>query len=277
VILDCESAYVEGSLVHGSRLVSVSQMVADEVDSADRLTNAAKTVLERLVALGRVTSLDNARMVAYGSAASSLESLDVVALPLENAGPESSGAFGAIASALLPVKKTGFEANLVPRRLRYRRNQLQLVPTYILIFLTVVLGILMLIREPYQLMVYAFKLDLDVQKITPDIADVARQEAELNRISEKYRALTGHIRGRDANLEALRDLARVLADAVWLTNYTYQDGALTVTGFAPSATEVQRVLEDSPLFREVTFTSSVTKDATGKDRFTLKAAIEVTR
>lgn len=268
VVLDCEGGYVEASLVQGDRLTSVTE-------TAEETPGAAKAAVDRLLSLGRVASPESARVIVYGATSGSLEDVERVALPIENAKLESSARFGAIASALSGLKKTAFDSNLVPRQLRYRQNQVQFIPAYALVALTVLLGVAMAAREPYQTMVYASKLDAEIRKIAPEVREVSSQEAELNKLSEKYRALAAHLQARDHNLEVMRELSRSLPPTAWLTSYSYQDGAVTISGFAAAASEVQKVLEDAALFKDVQFTTSVTRDASGKDRFTLKASVEV--
>lgn len=267
IVLDCETGYVEASLLQGNRLTSVT-------DHTGETGSAAKAAVERLLALGRVSSPERARVIVYGSASASLESFERIAIPMENAKAESSDRFGAVASALAGLKKTAFDSNLVPRQLRYRQNQLQLIPTYVLIVLAVLLGMAIAAREPYQAMLYGSQLETEIQQIAPQVREVSSQEAELNKLSEKYRALVSHLEMRDSNLEAMKELSRSLPAAAWLASYTYQDGAISISGFAVSASEVQKALEDAALFKDVQFTTSVTRDAAGKDRFTLKASVE---
>jgi type IV pilus assembly PilN-like protein len=50
---------------------------------------------------------------------------------------------------------------------------------------------------------------------------------------------------------------------------------MQIAGFSESAAAIQKLLEDSPLFRDVQFTTSIVRDAVGKDRFNLRASIEV--
>jgi Tfp pilus assembly protein PilN len=145
------------------------------------------------------------------------------------------------------------------------------------VLLAVALGILLIAREPYQLAAYASILDAEIQKLTPVARDVSLQETQLNNLSAKHRTLTSHFQNRDSNLEVLRELSRALPDAAWLSSYSYQDGAITISGFADASSEVQRIVEDSPLFKDALFTSPVSRDASGKDRFTLKATVEVPR
>ena len=193
-------------------------------------------------------------------------------MPLE--GPSNAPAnFGAIASALLGVR-SGFRSNLIPDELRNRRNHLQLIPTYGLIVLLVALGVLTWVREPYQQLAYADRLDQEVQRLSPEVHSAADQEAQLNRLSEQLRALDGVVRGRDPNLEALRELARMLPTGTWLTSYQYQDNTVTLSGVSESAAAIQKLVEDSPIFRDAKFTSSITRDSYGKDRFVIRAGIE---
>ena len=268
VVLGCEANYVEGALIQGSRLGSLTL-------KGETVAQQAKGVVERLLSQGRVSSPAAARLIVYGSEAGLVDASDMPALPIEDMKSRSRDAFGAIAASMAGVKRTVFGANLVPKDLRHRRSQLQLLPTYFLLLLALFAGIALLVRNPYQLIAYASRIDSEVQIVAPQVRDVSLQEAQLNDLSLKHRALTAHFQNRDSNLEALRELSRLLPQPAWLSSYSYQDGAITISGFADAASEVQRVLEDSQLFKDALFTSPVTRDATGKDRFTLKATMEV--
>lgn len=270
VVLDCEDSFVEGVIIQASRVTSLTVKGSD-------VNAQARSVAEQLMSVGRVQSPENVRVVLHGSASSAFETIPTVPLPLENARSDSSRVFGTIAAALAGIKRSAFNVNLVPADQRYRRNQLQLIPTYALVGLTVLAGIAMIVREPYQSSVYASKLDTEIRKISPEIKEVSAQEAELNRLSEKYRALFGHFQSRDLNLEAMRELSHVLPPTAWLTNYIYQNDSVTISGFAQSASEIQKALEDSPVFKDVQFVNSVTRDANGKDRFSVKATLEGTK
>ena len=135
----------------------------------------------------------------------------------------------------------------------------------------------MLLRESYQSTVYASKLDQEIRITSPQARQVSAQAVELDRLALKYRALLANLQQKDYALESLRELSAALPPTAWLTNYVYQDGTVTISGTAASASEVQKVLEDTPLFRDVQFTSSVARDPDGREHFSLKASIEVPR
>jgi Tfp pilus assembly protein PilN len=270
VVLNCESGYTEGAVIQDGRLTSVRQ-------TGDDSPATVNAVVEQLLSMARLEKPENARLLIYGPGSAALEDVQPVSLGLENAPANASGRFGAICSALSVSKKTGFECNLVPENLRFRTSQLRLVPTYVLLLLTVLLGGAMLLREPYQSTLYASKLDHEIQLVAPQVKEVSSQAAELDRLAKKYRALLANLQNKDYSLESLRELAGSLPATAWLTNYTYQDGSVTITGVAASASEVQKVLEATALFKDVQFTSSVSRDADGKEHFSLKASIEVPR
>jgi Tfp pilus assembly protein PilN len=267
VVLDCEPGYVEGCLVQAGQMCSASNSGPDVVENA-------RIATERLMALGRLDNPESARVIAYGSQSSLIDAAAADA-PFENGNPESMQRFGAIASALNGLKKTAFESNLVPKYARYHQSRVQLIPTYVLLLVAGLLGVAMLLREPYQMMAYASQLQDEIRRVSTAAREVSRQQSELNKLSERYRALSQHFQNRDYNLEAIRQLARILPATAWISSYAYQDNAITITGLADSASEIQKSLEDDPLFKDVQFTGAVNKDPKGKDRFTLKANIEV--
>ena len=266
IVLGCEPGSVEGALVNGSQL---SALTAD----GDNVQDQAQSVVERLLALGRVELPESVKLLAHGSAAEGLSS-DVQRPPLENAGPASTRHFGAIAAALLGLRHSAFDANLVPTALRHRYNRLLLVPTFVLAFIAVLLSVAWFVRSPYQTLVYGERIDQEIHRLLPQVKDVNLQEAELENMNKRFRTLSMHLRNRDANLEALRELSRILPPDTWINSYTYQDSAVSLSGLSNSAAQVQKVLEDSPLFRDAQLTSTITKDASGKDRFSLRTALE---
>ncbi|HYR89048.1 MAG TPA: PilN domain-containing protein [Terriglobia bacterium] len=268
VILHLQQSCTEGVVVNGSFLAA---MTAPSTEG----TIAPKAFVDRLLSVAKLPSGDGSRLLVCGRDLDPSFTEENPHLPLENAKLEASGDFGALATALLPLKESAFKSNLVPPQLRYRESQLRLIPTFILGFVSLCVCAALFVREPYQNTVYASRLDVEIQKIAPQVKEVANQEAELNALSGRYRALAAHLQNHDYNLEALRELARVLPPTAFISNYSYQDGTMTISGIAPSASEIQNLLENSPILKGVEFTTSVTRDDSGKDRFTLKMAVGV--
>lgn len=267
IVLNLKESYTEGIVVNGSCIAAMTAPPAEDT--------VAPKGFDRLFAVAKLPSAEGSRLIVCGEKAEAFGVEDNPRLPIENTKREFTNDFGAIATALLPLKESSFDSNLVPPELRYRQSQLRLIPTYIAGLLAICMGITLLAREPYQNRVYASRLDAEIRKVGPQVKEVASQEAELNQFSVKARAFTVHLQNHDYNLEALRELARVLPASAFLASYGYQDGTVTISGFAQSASEIQNLLETSSIFKGVEFTSSVTRDATGKDRFTMKMSVGV--
>ena len=156
------------------------------------------------------------------------------------------------------------------RRRGHRSDRLQLVPTLALVALLAIVAGLLVLRGPYQWSTYASELDAQIRAVAPTVQDLTEQEVELNALSEKYRALSGHLEGTASTLESLRELVRVLPSDAWISAFSLQAGNATISGFSASASEIQRLIEESPLFGSAEFTSSVTRNEAGRDRFTLR-------
>jgi Tfp pilus assembly protein PilN len=223
-----------------------------------------------------MSSSEGARLIVCGNVEAHAQEANPV-LPIEDAKPESTKEFGSLAAALLPLKETPFKSNVVPAELRYRESRRRLRPALALGFLTILMGIALLLRDPYQNAIYASQIDGEIKRISPRVKEVAEQEKELDRLSQRYRSLTSQMQNRDYVLETVGELARLLPASAFLTSYSYQDGTTTISGFAQSASEIQNLLESSPLFKGVEFANSVTRETSGKDRFTLKMVLEGTK
>ena len=96
----------------------------------------------------------------------------------------------------------------------------------------------------------------------------------MDQLSRRYQSLTSQLANRDYVLETVGELARILPPSAFLVSYSYQDGTITISGLAQSASEIQNLLESSPVFKGVEFSNSVTREPAGKDRFTLRMLLE---
>jgi len=180
-------------------------------------------------------------------------------------------------AAQIPVagaSLSGFDVNVIPVRQRRGSPRVQIAASYVLIACIVLAGAAFLLREPYQQKVYASQIQREIDRLEPEVKSLVRQEAEWSTLSKRYQLMLRHLKSRDANLEALRTLATVLPPDTFLLNYRYQNETVTVTGVSASALAVQTALENSPVFQGVQFSAPITRDPSGKDRFSLTMTIE---
>ncbi len=267
MVLTLGAEQAEGAFIRGEAIVSTR--VREDLPGQERVRQVAM----HLMSVGRVQSPDEIRVLAYGRDVGELDS-DNPALPIDGAVPDSIRSFGAIATALGGLGKSPFSLNLLPEAMRFRSNQTQLIPTYVgLAFVLLAVSILF-VREPYQWSSYAAELDEAIAAVASEAADVTDQETELNLLSDRYRALSIHLNGRDSTLEALDALTRVIPPDTWMTSFSLNEGGVTVSGFSNGAADVQRLVEESESFENAEFVSSVVRDDTGRDRFTLRFDLE---
>src|SRR5207247_1168989 len=106
------------------------------------------------------------------------------------------------------------------------------------------------------------------------VEEVTDQDKDIDKYAQHHLALTSQLEAHDYTLESLGELSRVLPNSTFLLSYAYQDGTMTISGLAQSASEIQKLLEGSPMFKNVEFAGGVTREASGKDRFTLKMVLE---
>src|SRR5438132_2808933 len=202
IVLHREQSYTEGVFVNRSRLAALTSP-SSETEIAPRL------LIDRLLSTAKLSSAEGTRVILCGDLdAAGLE--DNPTLPIENAKPDATRDFGPIATALLPLRNSAFKSNLVPLELRYRESQLRLVPAFLLAFLSICMGAVLLAREPYQNTLYASRLDAEIRKIAPQARQAADQEKELNQLAQRYRGLTAQLQNHDYVLETVGELARIL-------------------------------------------------------------------
>ncbi len=269
IVLGCEPGAVEGLLVEGPRFVAVR-------NSGEETTRLAQESIQRIVALGRLDSPEDVRVLVHGASSDSVP-WDPVRLPVESTVTPRPGVFGVLAAALVGLKSTAFRTNLVPEELRYRQNWLQWIPTGALLVLLLGLGFVYVFQDGYQNVAYAARLDAEIERLAAEVGEVSAMENELNQLNEQYEVAITHLAGRDTNLEALAELARSLPAATFLSSYSYEGNTVTISGFSESPAELQQLLEDSVQLGDVEFISPLVRDGSGKDRFVIRASVEASR
>ncbi len=264
IIIGCETETVEGLLVHQGRLISASGHGSD-------VFAIARSVKDRLCKLARIDSAANPAVICHGGAAAGH-----VQLPEDwNIVPVASKEFfGAVSSAIQGGKAAQFRINLIPSNKRFRHNQLRVALAWASLAAVVLMGIALLARPFYQNLVYASEIEREIQRLTPAVKELTKEEADLAALTRERAELRALLGDRDVNLEVLAEIARLLPVTTTVTSYTYQNRTMTISGLSESATEIQKLLEDSPFLKDVQFPAAIVRATAGKDRFTIRASVE---
>ncbi|WP_373499506.1 PilN domain-containing protein [Desulfococcus sp.] len=104
----------------------------------------------------------------------------------------------------------------------------------------------------------------EITKIHGRIDAVEGQVAALNRLNAAYIPVS----------DILRELTQILPDTVWVREFSLGGGKIRLDGYADSAPDLISLLEASPIFKDVFFTSAIVKEKDGKERFNISMELE---
>jgi len=102
---------------------------------------------------------------------------------------------------------------------------------------------------------------------------------EVNRHVKDQRVrleyLLATVRGRVRPPEILRELTGLLPDTAYLSELTFRERTVEITGLAPSASQLLPAIEASPLFSGVEFSAPIVAQGAGLERFRIRMRLEV--
>lgn len=123
--------------------------------------------------------------------------------------------------------------------------------------------------------------EVELTRLHDAVAEVRRDAAEAPELAERMEQVraatfTVHDRrtARPPLVDVLEDLSVRLPDDTYLQRFEVQHSEVRLFGISAAASNLIRLLEESPLLADVRFESSVTRDvATGKERFSIAARL----
>jgi len=98
------------------------------------------------------------------------------------------------------------------------------------------------------------------------------QRVKDQRVKLDY--LRATVRGRARPTEILRELTGLLPDSAYLSELTFRERTVEITGLAPSASQLLPVIEASPLFSGVEFSAPIVAQGAGLERFRIRMRLE---
>ena len=84
--------------------------------------------------------------------------------------------------------------------------------------------------------------------------------------------------GDISKLKILKELTQIIPEEMWLTRFSYSEKKgerkVDLSGYAEAASEIIPILEESELFEDVKFKSSIVKDKkSDKEKFNVTATV----
>ena len=110
-------------------------------------------------------------------------------------------------------------------------------------------------------------LNAEIKVLVSEAENIDRIKARSREIGDRIDYLNTVLLGKVPFIDLLRELSRIIPESAWIQNLKYSDNGLQLDGHAASASELIPLLEDSPLFEEAGFLSTITKGNDGKEKF----------
>ncbi len=176
--------------------------------------------------------------------------------------------------AVKGLRSTTFDINLIPaaRRPKRKKSKRKLVAAAVFLALLAALSTYTAARN--------MKMKERLTVLTEEVNGLRRQVQTIEELQqasqrrEKFVAAMKTIRGNDmSKLRILEDLTRLIPDDSWLNelNYKADEKKIRISGFAVSAAKLIPILEESPLFDAVKFSTVITTDKRSeKERFRIE-------
>jgi general secretion pathway protein L len=189
-------------------------------------------------------------------------------------------AYPSIGLALRGISKTRWNVNLLPMNLRKKVSRAGL---YVAVFLSVaslVLAGTLVIRPFFQEREELTRVLAELKELKPKVDAIEAVQKRKELTEKEVQEFDGLISEGSSRLRILRELSEVLPPTVWVWNLKLKSRDVELNGFANSASDLIAILDKSPYFEKVEFTSPVTKERrlfgeqVEKERFKISTKIE---
>lgn len=178
----------------------------------------------------------------------------------------------AIGTALGAVREEQAGLNLLPPEERRALEAGAPVATFFLAALLVFATAAWLLSAMVKDHRIAATLHGQLDELAPRVRKVHQDEESGRETRDRLKLLVQGDQRKATTL--LRELTEVLPEGAYLSTFRLRNDRVELEGFASSASDLVPLLEKSKQFRNVQFTSPVTKVQNNQERFSLNAEIE---
>jgi general secretion pathway protein L len=180
-------------------------------------------------------------------------------------------AIGGVIALLWPKAKA---YNLLQKR-KIQSHRAPLALTVLLLIVLLAMGILTLLMPSYMENERIAAIDREIVSRKEAVKKIESLRKEYNALDEEVRTVVGFKQGKPLAVNVLRELTTVLPKSVWLMRVRVSESGVDIEGFASSATDILPLIEASPYFSKVEFTSPTIRDSRmNADRFIIRMEFE---
>ena len=117
-------------------------------------------------------------------------------------------------------------------------------------------------------------IDGKLKEMRPDVMVSSGLKEEIDSVSEINENIGKVIQKYSHRIDLVAELTKAVPDDTWVKQVFFKDNNFEIEGVGLSGAKVLTLLEYSPRFNSVSFTSSVVKDKAGKEKFKIKGSIK---
>lgn len=163
--------------------------------------------------------------------------------------------------------------NLIPPARRLIRESPNLIPTFVLITLFLILGIAVTTRSYVQTSQFASQVDSQIQTLKPEAENVLRIKNEITDKQQKLQELEDLMKGRQKVLRVLKELTEKIPEDTYLQNLSIQNDHVSLTGYADSGASVLAILLNSDCLENVSQKYILPDRRRNKEKFVFEASV----
>jgi Tfp pilus assembly protein PilN len=236
------------------------ETLLNELDRIQQLHGETDTPLEMVICAGeeRLFSLEALKEAAY---------LDAHPVDLSRTNIPTAGIIPAYGLALKGLQKAGMRINLLPLQLRKKPSKIASYALFVLAGLLLLTALAwgggVVLKHRWALE----RLDEEINRLSTEISEVDKIRIHKETLESRINYLSTLQSGSAPVLDVLRELSIRIPEDAWVNQFDFSDKGVTLNGEAASASELIPLLEDSPIFKNVAFLSTISKTRDGKERF----------
>jgi len=118
------------------------------------------------------------------------------------------------------------------------------------------------------------ELNEEMKHLTAEVKNIDRIQSSFKELEDRLDYLNNLQQNRVSGLNILREMTQLIPETAWIQDLSFSEKGIQISGYAASASELIPILEDSPLFKDVVFLSTITKEKDGKERFRIGLKLE---
>lgn len=270
-----------GTQEAGSRAKNLADTILSEIETTRlSLGKGTEKPLKLIVSGNQADSnlVDHLKGKDGNSDVQLLDTLNIPVLPVD-AKEKIPCLSAAVGLALKGLSSVPLDVNFIPRELRPKKKK-----NWSLIFGVSLIVLLLLVLFSFAISFFAkerfylAELTERVNALKGRVEKIEQMKDEVATIEQTINAVE-KVKGEEiSKLEILKELTQIIPEEMWLTRFSYSEKkgerSIDLSGFANAASELIPILEESPLFENVKFKSSIVKDrSTDKEKFNVTATV----